>query len=70
MLEDKDYCVVCGVPVTTRVSPALCFEHDPGNWLETRDAVARQESARLNAKPAAEGEEGERGSQGQEAERG
>jgi hypothetical protein len=66
----KTTCVVCGVPVTTCVLPALCFEHDPENWREVRDAVARQQSARLNAKPAAEGEEGEHGSQGQETERG
>jgi hypothetical protein len=56
-------CCVCGHPIQSCVLPAYCFGCDP-RYANLRAAVAaKEESARLNAKPAAEGEGGEDGVQ-------
>jgi hypothetical protein len=57
MRRKRITCVVCGGPAVRRAPPATCARHDPEHWRPVREYRERQESARLNARPAAEGEE-------------
>jgi hypothetical protein len=56
MLGVNVQCRSCGVWVTSCVLPAYCFMCNPANRVLIERIHEHAESARLNAKPAAEGE--------------